>query len=116
MTLDAFIENKNIRNVWIQEHGIDVYVRKSLRMLDAKTPTATPCLDIGSVEVDEDHRGEGIFKAFLKRFEKEAKKLNRAVYVESILNPRLQKFLETQGYAVVRNSSELSPNMFKFPA
>jgi len=115
MNLDQFVSDKNLRNMWIQERDIDVYVRKSIRMLDRST-TATPCLDIGSVEVHEDRRGQGVFKAFLDRFEKEAKKLNRAVYIESIMEARLVKFLKSRGYAFVRDSSDLAPNMFKIPS
>ena len=115
MNLGQFIAYKNLRNVWICERNVSVYVRKSIRMLD-RTTTATPCLDIGSVEVHENRRGQGVFKAFLDRFEKEAKKLNRAVFVESIVEARLVKFLTSRGYKFVHNSGELAPNMFKFPS
>ena len=113
MNLDQFLVDKNVRNIWIQEPHLDAYVRKSFRLLDAST-TATPCLDIGSIEVDEDKQGRGIFTAFLKRFEQAAKKANRAVYVESILNDRLLTFLLSRGYQLTPNSSDLSPNVFKF--
>jgi len=111
MNLDQFVANENLRNAWIRERDIDVYVRRSIRMLHRST-TATPCLDIASVEVREDRRGQGVFKAFLTRFEKEAKKINRAVYVESILEPRLVTFLTARGYSHVKGS-EQSQNMFK---
>ncbi len=113
MNFDEFVSNKNIRNLWIHEHSIDVYVRKSIRLLDTESTTTTPCLDIGSVEVDEDRRGIGIFTGFLNRFEKAASKLNRAVYIESILNPSLQRFIERRGYQLVPRSNDLAPNMFK---
>ena len=116
MNFDDFISNKSIRNVWIAERDIDVYVRKSIRLLDKSSTTPTPCLDIGSVEVYEPHRGIGIFTGFLDRFEQAAIKLHRAVYVESIQNPRLQKFLERRGYQMVPNSNEIAPNMFKIVA
>ena len=113
MNLSSFLLNKNLRNQWIQEGKLRAYVRKSVRLLDSKSPTATPCLDIGSVEVDENHRGKNIFKQFLSKFELKAKKLNRAIYIESILNPRLTKFLLSNGYSFVPRYSDLSPSMFK---
>ncbi len=116
MNLDQFVEDKNVRNAWIQETDLDAYVRKSLRMLDSKSQVSTPCLDIGSVEVDEPNRGKGIFTAFLEQFEQAAKKVNRTVYVESILNSRLKVFLLAKGYQLAPNSSDLSPNLFKLPS
>ena len=116
MNLHNFISNDKLRNAWIKERGISIYIRRSVRLLDPNSTTATPCLDIGSVEVDEDERGKGIFTAFLSRFEREAEKIGRAVYVESILEPRLKKFLLKQGYQLVPNSSEMSPSMFKIPS
>lgn len=112
MNLDQFLAEKNLRNTWIREHHLDVYVRKSFRLLDAST-TATPCLDIGSVEVDEGQHGKGIFTAFLERFEQVAKTEKRAVYIESILNNQLKTFLLSRGYQMTPNSSDLSPNVFK---
>jgi GNAT superfamily N-acetyltransferase len=113
MNFDAFLSNQNIRNQWIAERDISVYIRRSVRVLDATMPKL--CLDIGSVEVEEEHRGMGIFTSFLNRFEKAAKDLNRSVYIESILNPRLIKFLERRGYKLVPGSQGLAPNMFKHP-
>jgi len=115
MTLNQFIEDANVRNTWIQEADLDAYVRKSFRLLDASS-SARPCLDIGSIEVDEPNRGKGIFTAFLERFEQVAKKANRAVYIESILNPRLKTFLLSKGYQLLPNTSDLSPCVFKIIA
>jgi GNAT superfamily N-acetyltransferase len=113
MNFDAFLSNQNIRNQWITERDISVYVRRSVRVLDATMPKL--CLDIGSVEVEEKHRGMGIFTGFLKRFEEAAKQLNRAVYVESIMEPRLVKFLLRNGYQYVpgQTDKDLAPNLFK---
>lgn len=117
MNFDGFLSNEKIRNAWIAERDIDVYVRRSVRLLDKTSTTATPCLDIGSVEVNEDHQGIGIFTGFLNRFEQAAEKLNRAVYIiESIQNPRLRKFLAKRGYKIVSGSTDLAPNMFKIIA
>lgn len=110
MNLNEFLSTKNLNNSWIRENHIDVYVRRSNRLIGSET---FPMLDIGSVQVDENFRGLGIFTDFLERYEKEAKKLNRGVYVESILNPRLTKRLLTYGYFLVPGTHPLSPSMYK---
>jgi GNAT superfamily N-acetyltransferase len=112
MTLDAFIERKDLRNHWIHEKYIQVYVRRSSRFIDNKP---TPCLDIGSVEVDEEYRGCGIFKAFLSQFEQEAAKMNRAVFVESILSENFKKFFLANGYKIHPHSGPMAPSVYKFP-
>jgi len=113
MNLSKFLINDKVRNLWIEEPHMRVYVRRSFRNIGSKTFL---CLDCASVEVDEDYRGKGIFSTFLIRFEKEAKKLNRAVFVESIQEPRLRNYLLTIGYKDVPGTSEFAPNMYKIVA
>ena len=112
MNLKQFLSNDSLRNAWLDEPNMKVYVRRSIRYL-ADIPNLSPCLDIASIEVDEDHRGNGVFTAFLDRFEQEAKKLNRVVFVESILEPRLYQYLLTRGYTDVPGTCEMSPCVFK---
>jgi hypothetical protein len=119
MNLNEFLASTN-RNTWIDEPHMRMYVRKSNRFLSKKTihnsiPT-TPCLDMASIEVDVDMRGKGVLTLFIKRFEREAKQLNRAVYVESILEPRLVSFLIKNGYDFVPHTCMNSPNMYKISA
>jgi hypothetical protein len=119
MNLDEFLAGTE-RNAWIEEPHMKVYVRKSNRFLSAKTihnsTPVTPCLDIASVEVDEDKRGGGVLTLFIKRFEREAKRLNRGVFVESILEPRLIPFLTKNGYAFLPHTCMDAPSMYKIPA
>ena len=110
INFDIFVNSDHIRNTWIYERDISIYVRRSQRFIDGKV---IPCLDIGSVEVIEKHRGIGIFTSFLNRFEEAAKKLNRAVFVESILEPRLVSFLNRREYTNYRLSTDLCPSMYK---
>lgn len=111
MTFDTFIASPKIRNTWIYERDIEVYVRRSNRVIDGNLVS---CLDIASVEVRENRRGQGLFKAFLHRFEVEAAKMNRRVFVESILEPRLLQFLLKQNYILIPNS--IPPCVYKIPA
>jgi len=113
MNLSQFLFHTKLQNVWIREPHISVYIRRSVRFIGDKS---IPCLDIGSVEVDENFQGQGVFTTFLERFECEAKQLNRAVFIESILTHRFQKYLASQGYTPVPGTSDLAPNMYKFPA
>jgi GNAT superfamily N-acetyltransferase len=110
MNLTDFLQMNNLRNTWIEEHSIKVYVRKSIRYIN---DAPFRFLDLASVEVEEDHRGCGIFTEFLNRFEREAKGVERGVYVESILNKRLIGFLKDRGYYFVPGTNEICPTMYK---
>jgi hypothetical protein len=112
MDLELFLSNTQLRNSWIFEKHIQVYVRRSSRIYEDRLYNF---LDIGSVEVIEEQRGRGIFTGFLKRFETEAINLQRGIYVESILEPRLIPFLKNMGYKFTYGCDETSmaPNMIK---
>ena len=110
MNFDTFVKVDSLRNAWIYERDIAIYVRRSIRFINNQS---VKCLDIGSVEVVEKRRGKGVFTAFLSRFEKEAKKLNRAVFVESILEPRLVRFFIQRGYSRHPQTLDFCPSMFK---
>ena len=108
MDLKRFLASP-LRNVWISEPYIRVYVRKSIRLIDN---VHRDCLDIGSVEVEPHKRNNGVFSKFLLKFEKTAKRLNRAVYVESILNSRLEEMLKKRDYKYLSDFSG-APTMYK---
>ena len=110
MNFDMFIRSEKVRNTWIYERNIAIYVRRSRRFIAGKV---TLCLDLASVEVVEKSRGIGIFTSFLDRFEEAATKLNRAVFVESILEPRLVSFLNRREYTNYQLSTDLCPSMYK---
>ncbi len=68
-------------------------------------------LEIGSVEVEEEHRGNGYFTLFIEEFERIAKEANRCIYVESVLNTELVRFFVKRGYQLV--ASSVSPSFVK---
>jgi len=111
MNLDEFLDGTN-RNAWLRERYMDVYVRRSMRLIGDST---VPCLDLANITVDEKRRGGGVLTLFIKRFEREAKARNRGVYVESILEPRLIPFLTKNGYAFVPRTCMDCPSMYKIP-
>jgi GNAT superfamily N-acetyltransferase len=103
MKLHEFSKDLNIRNKWVYERKINVYIRRSSRIIGT---LRLPCLDLATVEVDENYRGQGIFTKFLIRFEKLAKNENRVIYVENVMNERLKMFLLTNGYKLHQDSNE----------
>jgi hypothetical protein len=110
MDLKQFLSSKLV-NVWISEPNINVYVRKSTRLINNELRL---CLDIGSVEVDLQKRNTGIFSSFLQKFEATAKGLNRTVYVECVLHSRFENFLLKKGYSYLRRSVDnIAPDMYK---
>ena len=109
MNLEAFLTS-DLRNTHIDEPNLRVYVRKSNRVLDS---TVVACLDIGNVTVKEKRRGQGVFSAFLGRFEEAARTSNRAVLVESIMEPRLYAFLLRRGYRDTLHSHPIAPTVAK---
>lgn len=87
MTLKQFIKDETINRNWINERNISVYIRRSKRVIGGQL---CDCLDLANVSVDEHMQGKGIFSRFLVKFEKEARKLNRIVYLENVLEQRFQ--------------------------
>lgn len=110
MTLQKFIDNPELRNKWIKSRKMKIYIRRSMRQVGMKM---TPCLDLASVEVDENHRGKGLFTKFLEKFENAAKEMNRVVFVENIQNERLKNFLLRRKYKFYQYSNEFSVCLIK---
>ena len=71
------------------------------------------CLDLASVEVIERFRGKGRFTTFLGVFEQKAKEIGRAVFVESVMDQRLQNFLIKRRYKQDARSAQPAPNFYK---
>lgn len=110
MNFDTFVDSPKVKNCWVYERDLAVYVRRSIRFIKND---AVPCLDLASVEVIEEHRGMGIFTGFFQRFEEAAKKMNRAVFVESVLTPRFRDFFLKRGYKLHPHANELCPCLYK---
>ena len=114
MNFDEFLAGTE-RNAWLNEKHMAIYVRRSMRPIGV-SDAMIPCLDLANVTVDEKKRGGGVLTLFIKRAEREAKARKRAVYVESILEPRLIPFLTKNGYAFVPRTCMDCPSMYKIPA
>jgi hypothetical protein len=96
--LEIFL-NSNTKVTWLCGDTISVYVRKSLRFID-KSATGQDsfqqCLDISNIQVDEEHQGKGIFKSFMNEITVKYSHMN--IYVESILNPIVEKVCLSLGF------------------
>ena len=86
----------NKRNEWIYFEFGKIYVRKSKRLYEGDF---IDCFDFSSIEIDKEYRGNGFFKMFLANFIEHFPKTN--IYVETILNEKLYKYLINQGFEPV---------------
>ena len=70
-----------------------IYVRRSQRLINRKM---TQCLDLGTIEIHEDLRGQGVLSAVLEALEE----LNPwgTVFIENVLDPKLADALRKRGY------------------
>lgn len=108
-SLRSFLESEE-RNRWILMGDMRVYARKGTHLIEGRLER---CLDVASIEVEEEARGRGLFTEWLAGAERAAKKRGLVVYVENVLNPDLGLFLTRRGYSKVGESSPDS--FFKRP-
>lgn len=99
--LDNFIkesEAKFLRNLWLEDDDMKVYVRKGRHILGTGQ-NAVITLDIATVEVNEGKQNQGIWTNFLYH----AHEMNPwdATYIENILNPILSVSLVKNGWIPV---------------
>ncbi len=96
--LDAFAGRPSERgNVWIEEGPpgalhVQLYVRRAMRVVpwQAHKPRLDHVLDLSSIEIAEEYRGRGHFKALVAAAQRIAVARGyAAVYIENVLNKRL---------------------------
>lgn len=86
MTLEDFLAG-SVRNAWIKEPGIEIYVRKFMNRFD-----------VANIQVDESMRGRGVFTAWLTKAEGLVAGQFGTMMVENVHNPILIPFLVRHGY------------------
>jgi GNAT superfamily N-acetyltransferase len=74
---------------------LKVYVRLTARFMGA---TAGRTLDIADVEVNDSHKGQGVFRKFLDHAERVAGQQGLSLFVQSIVSPLLKDALQRRGY------------------
>lgn len=97
MTLEEFLSSP-VRNAWLSEPGIEIYVRKANRYVD---DNVVPVLDIANVGVDGEQQRRGIFKNWLSKAETLASGKFGYVVIENVVNAHLPAFLERSGYRAI---------------
>ena len=108
-TVGRFLRGTN-RLEWLYFSEAIVYCRKAKRFLHGHGK-ASATFDIASVSVDIDERGKGWFSDFLDTLEVEGFLGDREyIFVESVIEPRLQGFLAARGYT--RSGPEDSPSYY----
>lgn len=112
LTLEQFLASKH-PNLWIYEPKMKAYVRKGMHALNRGV--LSKCLDLANIEVYEEFRSQGVFREFLDRAEALANERRWAVFVESLLEPRLEKFLVARGYAISPFSPRPAISLYKLP-
>lgn len=108
--LDKGRSTKRPINQYVGDDSLNAYLRVTKRYIDGEHANT---LEVANVAVDEDVQGKGIFKKFLEIIEHLAKKYNRLVYIESVLNDFLIDKLPTYGYKQLPNSEP--PTFIKQP-
>jgi hypothetical protein len=106
MNLDEFLRS-NLRNSYIEEENIEVYVRKSKRRINGEL---MDFIDVANVHVDEKFRNRGVFTSFLKRLISEN---SFNIYVESILNSTVERICLKLGFLKINSEYEYELNMYK---
>ena len=92
----VFLGTNGIRNTWITTPLVSVYVRKTHRKADGELILA---IDLANIEVDDEHRREGIFKQALAILKEEAKNAGyRMLYCENVLNDNLLQWFIRQNW------------------
>lgn len=77
--------------------GVTAYIRVTKRYVEGKVVNT---IDLANLKVEPPRKqGEGVFTAFLVHMEAEAKRLDRVVFVENVLEDRFQEFFRKRGYA-----------------
>jgi hypothetical protein len=95
--LQAFLDGV-FSNEWINGEGFKAYVRKSER-LDPNTGEVLPTLDIASIEVSREQRGQGTFRDVLASAIETAQRNGiQAVYVENVLTDQFASFFRNAGW------------------
>lgn len=91
--LHLFLKTK-LRNKWIQNDVIKLYVRKSQRSIEGKV---YDFFDFASIEIiNEDDRGNGYFTNFLFSFM--GKYPTKNIYIECVLTERFKTYLIKLGF------------------
>ena len=93
--IDQVAKGSYNARAWVEEGPVNAYVRVTQHhFANAMWPT----IDVAAVELLPEDRGHGYFTRWLSAIEALAHESGRAVYLESVLNKRMQPFYLRRGY------------------
>ncbi len=86
-------------NRWysINEYHLNAYIRITKRYFNGIFYNT---IEVANIKVDEEYQHKGYFSAFLNELENLANSFNRILYVESVINPILKKYLRKCKYKI----------------
>lgn len=87
---------------WIYYPHIQIYIRLNVKYFEGIVHNT---IEIANVEVDEQHRGQGVFTEYYNKIVQIAKEHNRAICVENVLTPRFRQFFIDRGFKPDPNST-----------
>ena len=110
-SLVAFVRDGG-KNAWLITECrplSEIYVRRGLRPNYTERGSMIDTLDVANIQIAEDVVGNGVFTKFLDAAEASGVE---QVYVENVLEPRLESFLRRRGYELT-HGTHYSPCYFK---
>lgn len=92
--IDKFLSS-NLRNTYVNDKNISIYVRKSKRFIDGNY---YDFFDIANISIEEEYQNKHVFTDFIEKF---ISKYPFNIYVESILNPAVTTVLNKFGFKLL---------------
>lgn len=107
MTFQEFLANPQQRSAWVKFENINLYIRRSTRVLGGTL--SVECFDFANMDAEEATRGSGnLWRAVDMAFE------TRAVYFENVLSPTLLASLQRRGWVMINNEyAAWQPSFYK---
>ena len=102
MDTKEFLES-DLRNSWVSEEKLDVYLRKGYRYIDG-IPRKT--FTVASIIVEEQHRNSGVLRVWLSRTVGNVGKDFEILYFESVLSTILEGYLKRLQFTQLGLSGE----------
>lgn len=102
-----------LRNGWLRQGPLEVYVRIRERVLDGQRRSV---FEVANVQVSEKRRRQGIFTSWFNGLHLELARrpdLPKVLFVEGICNDWLKKRLEKQGFKRQLGTDPDEVNMWK---
>lgn len=106
--VSKFVSPSRVNNAWLLVGSMDVYCRKANHLIGTRVLRT---FDIANVIIQNpDERGAGTFKTFLKSVEDQLdSQLYDAIFIENVINKRLDFYLYKNGYIQAPSSLNGAP-------